>query len=95
MDLDRLLRDELPDPAKSDLSNHVGECVGCQKQMEELATGGDLGLSNVVRHIDQTKPPSDSAYWQALNKAEADVTMSFGDLEEEANNHLIVLRRRT
>jgi hypothetical protein len=74
-----LLRGELSDTEQAELANHVGDCPGCQQQMESLATGGDPAVSDVVRHIDRSGPPSDSAYWRALNQAEVALTQSFGD----------------
>ncbi len=76
-DLDGLLRGELPDDRQAELADHVGDCPGCQGKMDSLAAGGDPALSDVVRHIDQAKPPSDSAYWRALNQAEAALTAAY------------------
>ncbi|HET6576067.1 MAG TPA: serine/threonine-protein kinase [Fimbriiglobus sp.] len=80
-DLGGLLRGELPDQRQAQLSEHVGDCACCQERMEALATGGDPVAADCVRHIDRATPPSDSAYWRALNQAEAAVTRSYGGLD--------------
>ncbi len=78
VDLKGLIQGELPDDRQAALADHVGDCPGCQGRMESLATGGDPAVSDVVRHIDQARPPSDSAYWRALHQAEDALTRSFG-----------------
>jgi hypothetical protein len=80
-DLRGLIRGDLSDDRQAALSEHVGECAGCQERMEALATGGNLAVSDVVRHIDKAGPPSDSAYWRAVRQAEAAVTGSFDALD--------------
>src|SRR5687768_16812750 len=87
-DLAGLIRGELPDRRQAELSERVGDCPGCQKEMESLATGGDPSVSDVVRHIDKDRPPSDSAYWRAIGQAEAAVTRSFGELDLSSSGEL-------
>jgi len=87
-DLGGLLRGDLPDRQQAELSDHVGDCPGCQKEMESLATGGDPAVSDVVRHIDKSRPSSDSAYWRAISQAEAAVTQSFGELNLTSSGEL-------
>lgn len=54
--------------------------------MDALATNGDPKMSDVVRHIDQMRPASDSAFWRAIKDAEVDVTQSFeSDPDEETS----------
>jgi eukaryotic-like serine/threonine-protein kinase len=87
-DLGGLIRGDLPEPRQAVLAEHVGDCPGCQGRMESLATGGDPAVSDVVRHIDKVAPPSNSAYWRALNQAEAAVTQSFGELDLSTSGEL-------
>src|SRR5215203_4498275 len=72
--------DELAPPA---LSDHVGECVGCQERMESFATAGANHLSATVRGLDKIDPPSKSAFWPALNAAEAAVTREFHNVDTD------------
>ena len=51
--------------ADSAVTDHVGDCVGCQQELDGLACD-DPRFSDVVRHIDRRDPPSGSAYWRAL-----------------------------
>ena len=83
-ELSGLIQGDLPDAAQAELAEHVGECTGCQKRMEEIATAGDAKLSGVVKHIDLAEPPSNSAFWKALGEAESAVTRAYAgepDLE--------------
>jgi WD40 repeat protein len=76
-DLSGLVHGQLSDDRQAELADHIGDCPGCQEQMDSLATAGDPALSDVVRHIDKAAPPSGSAYWEALDQAEAAVTQSY------------------
>jgi len=76
-DLAGLIHGDIPERKQSELSEHVGECTSCQNRMEALATAGNAVLSSVVRHIDRDSPPSDSAFWKAIGKAESDATQVF------------------
>ena len=69
-----LVHGDLPDDRQADLAEHVGGCVGCQTRLDAIATAGDPKLSDVIRHIDKSDPPSDSAFWKALGNAEVAVT---------------------
>ena len=60
------------------VTEHVGDCLGCQHRMDELATAGDADLSAVVRHIDRADPPRGSAYWSALDQVQGPLTLPFG-----------------
>jgi WD40 repeat protein len=76
-DLSGLVHGQLSDDRQAELADHVGDCPECQEQMDSLATAGDPAISDVVRHIDKAAPPSGSAYWEALDRAEAAVTQSY------------------
>jgi hypothetical protein len=72
-----LVRGQLPADRQQVLAEHVGRCPGCQTRLDAIATDGDPHLSDVVRHIDKSGPPSDSALWPALNKMEGALTTAF------------------
>lgn len=72
-----LLRGDAAGQRQAELSDHIGDCPSCQRRMDVLATDGDPKMSDVVRHIDQSRPASDSAFWRAINQAEVDVTQAF------------------
>jgi serine/threonine protein kinase len=75
-----VMGDELAPPA---LSDHVGECTGCQERLESFATAGVNHLSATVRGLDRIDPPSKSAFWPALNAAEAAVTREFHNVDTD------------
>src|SRR4051794_7958464 len=75
-DLRKLLRGKLADERQSELTAHLDDCPNCRSKLELLADG-DTNLSGFVKHIDQTKAPSDSAMWNALNDVEASLTATF------------------
>ncbi|MGL4420500.1 MAG: serine/threonine-protein kinase, partial [Gemmataceae bacterium] len=56
------------------LSDHVGECGTCQKKMDRIATHGNERLTDIVKNIDKTIPPRNSALWAVLNNVEATLT---------------------
>ncbi len=68
-----LLDDQLPPAAANTLTDHVGACVGCRERLEGLACD-DPHFSDVVRNVDRDQPPPGSAFWPALDAAEADGT---------------------
>jgi eukaryotic-like serine/threonine-protein kinase len=71
VDLDRLLRGRLTEARSSALAEHVGGCSGCQKRLELLAGGDDL--ASKLREVESEQPPTDSAYWPALEAAEVEL----------------------
>lgn len=75
--------DELAPPA---LSDHVGECTGCQERLEAFATAGAKHLSATVRGLDKIDPPSKSAFWPALQSAEAAVTREFHNVDTDPDD---------
>ena len=46
---------------------HVGECEGCQKRLDMLATAEVPVLSEALRGIEADSPPRHSALWKALD----------------------------
>lgn len=63
--------------APPELSEHVGDCTDCQNRMESIATSGAKHLSATIRGLDQIDPPSQSAFWPALNSAELAITREY------------------
>ena len=72
--LHHLIRGENIGTDDEPILDHVGSCATCQQRMDELATGGDAELPEIVRHIDLAKPPPDSAYWEVLRQVQSSVT---------------------
>lgn len=72
VDLDRLLRGRLTEARSAALAEHLGACPTCQKRLELLAGAGD-DLPSKLREAENDKPPTDSAYWQALASVEDEV----------------------
>jgi len=70
-ELQHLLDGQLPSEPTASLTQHVGVCSGCQEQLDHLACD-DAQFSKVVRHIDQDNPPTNSAFWHALDAVEAE-----------------------
>src|SRR5262249_54655705 len=52
---------------QAELTSHLDHCECCQRSLEELAEAG-TNCSELVRHVNQTAPPSDSAYWRVLRE---------------------------
>jgi Tol biopolymer transport system component len=69
--LQELLDNCLPDEEQSDLVRHLDSCTCCQHSLEALACS-DSGCAEAVRHVDQVRPPSESAFWPALRHLEAE-----------------------
>src|SRR5947208_4767180 len=67
-----LLAGSLSPRELQDVTAHLDECAPCQQALEALAAG-DLRLPTVLQPIDRVQPPSDSAYWPALQKLENEV----------------------
>ena len=65
-DLQHLLDGTLSGSQQQECTSHMDSCECCQAKLEELATAGS-NLSAVVKHLDEVTPPSESAYWPALN----------------------------
>lgn len=50
------------------ITEHVGECVGCQKRLDLLATAEVPILAESLRGIDAESPSEHSALWRALDE---------------------------
>ena len=77
-ELERLIRDRVPEARAAVLTEHISSCAGCQDRMESLAAGGDPLLTTVVRACRQERTPSHSAMWPALSAVALEVA-STGD----------------
>jgi hypothetical protein len=75
-DLDQLIHGRLSDPQATAITEHVGHCPECQRQMDVLAAGSNPRLTDTIRHFDRDRPADDSALWQALSAAEAEVAVT-------------------
>jgi len=67
LDLADLLDAETPPDAYGAITEHIGECEGCQKRLDLLATGEIPILAQAVRGIDAVNPAKHSALWKALD----------------------------
>jgi len=63
----------------SEVVAHVGECNDCREKLEKLAVGQNPYFPAAVLHADQVEPPRDSAYWNALGKAEKALTVAHSE----------------
>src|SRR5687767_10675381 len=66
--LEALLRDELPAGEQEALTDHVGACPGCQQRLDHLAQGPE------PLRPDGPVPPSDSAFWPAVERLQQEIT---------------------
>jgi WD40 repeat protein len=69
--LEGLLRESLPEGEQAALTDHVGDCPACQKELDRLAAGPTV---EALRLAERGRPPSDSAYWAAVRQLDQDVT---------------------
>jgi hypothetical protein len=78
--LRELISGFLPNSEQAALTAHVDSCTSCQHALEEAA-GGLTGWAESLRHVDDEKPPPESAYWKALRRAQdvMDVTHASAD----------------
>ncbi len=75
-ELDQLIHGQLDDLEATAVTEHVGQCSGCQERMDSLADDVNTTLSRSLRHIDENSTPEDSALWPALSAAEAELLAS-------------------
>ncbi|MBI1346102.1 protein kinase [bacterium] len=66
-ELQNLLDGRLVETAQMSLEQHLENCPACQQQLEHLAVSESC-VCELVKHIDQAGPSSDSAYWPALKE---------------------------
>ncbi|MGL6074302.1 MAG: WD40 repeat domain-containing serine/threonine protein kinase [Fimbriiglobus sp.] len=76
---DQALRLLLDQDSSPEVTEHVGECTGCQGRLETIATGEAPHLSQVLLTLPKSEPDKDSAYWSALNEAEHALTQVYND----------------
>jgi eukaryotic-like serine/threonine-protein kinase len=81
-DLLRLAKGRLPESRQAALTSHLDVCRPCQLKLDELASEGDKKFSSSIVHVDRSEPPVDSAYWNAISKAEQSLTTTHsGELD--------------
>jgi WD40 repeat protein/serine/threonine protein kinase len=68
-----LLASNLTEVEQSDLIAHLDSCESCQHSLEEVA-GGGTSWAEVVRHLDEDRPASASAFWAGLEELQDAVT---------------------
>jgi hypothetical protein len=71
-ELEKLLHGRCTEARNSALCEHVGSCPECQKRLDAL-TGSAADLADHLREAEADAPPSNSAYWKALSRAEAEL----------------------
>jgi hypothetical protein len=81
--LEQLLVEPANDASQTDVVEHVGECSGCQERLELMADSQSR-IVELVKHIDETVPSRESAYWPALQAVK--------DLEDPATQQTFVPR---
>jgi hypothetical protein len=69
--LEGLLRDRLPPPEQSALTEHVGDCDACQRALDRLAAGP---TRSVLLQAESNRPASDSAFWSAVAELDKQLT---------------------
>ena len=72
-DLERLIRNRLTTSRTASVIEHLGQCDSCQKKMDDIAGGDAAPITQALREAEVERPPNDSAYWNALSAAEAEV----------------------
>lgn len=69
-ELQSLIDGQLSETQQMEVVRHLDECGHCQQQLESLAASGSK-VCQLVAHIDQHRPSSDSAFWPAVQKLRA------------------------
>ncbi len=70
-ELEKLIHGRCTEARNSALCEHVGSCPECQKRLDAL-TGSASDLAEHLRAAEDD-PPTNSAYWKALSRAEAEL----------------------
>jgi eukaryotic-like serine/threonine-protein kinase len=71
-ELQALLHGDLDAGRSDELTVHVGDCPGCQGEMEAVASGEVPSLPTLVRHLPQYEPPP--SLWKAIDRVVVEVT---------------------
>ncbi len=78
-ELIRLLSGELSPDAVERCTLHIGDCSTCQNCLDSIATGEHPALPELVRGIDASTPPKQSALWRIMDHAEHQPPLSLKD----------------
>src|SRR6266478_1498236 len=70
-----LLDGSMSGDRQAEVTGHLDECPPCQQALEELAAGND-SLLEALRHVDQNRPASKSAYWHAVAQLEQEMSQN-------------------
>ena len=73
-ELQGLIDGDLSAERLAELTEHIGDCVGCQERIDSLSSGEVPELPKVVRNIDRYDPPKASALWRAIDNVVDEVT---------------------
>jgi len=73
-ELRALLSSDVQGERLLEMTEHVGECQGCQGRMERLATHEMPGLPAAIHDIDKQEIPEESALWSVLDAASSQLT---------------------
>jgi serine/threonine protein kinase/outer membrane protein assembly factor BamB len=88
-DLERLIRGRLTEARASAIAEHVGACSGCQERLDAIS-GAAEGIASNLRECTRAMPPSDSAYYRALEAAEEEVRATAAFLNGSADTQPVV-----
>src|SRR6185503_1825845 len=84
-DLKRLVRGRLTEARAGIIAEHIGACSGCQERLDALSGGNDIASN--LRECTKGMPPSDSAYYKAIQAAEDEVRLTAPFLNGSADTH--------
>jgi WD40 repeat protein len=71
-ELERLIHGRCTDARNASLCEHVGSCPACQQRLDKLC-GSCSEFAEHLRDAEKETPPSNSAYWKALESAEEEL----------------------
>lgn len=81
-ELQQLLDGSLSGERQQECTAHMDSCECCQARLEEMAVAG-TNLSQVVGHLEDSRPPAQSAYWPALKALDRNIAAESRDVVPE------------
>jgi len=89
-DLERLVRGRLTEARSAVIAEHVGVCVSCQIRLDALSGGGPGDLTTNLRQCQKDTPPSDSAFWRAMDAVgnEVQATTIFANSPDDSQERV-------
>lgn len=73
-ELRELLEGRVADPEQTTLTSHLDQCSSCQQALEAMASGNESLAGTLLEQAAYKSPDASSAYWTALEKAQAALT---------------------